>query len=40
LDKILFWVSVVIVSMIGIYVTKAVVGAYGPDGAKAFVAAI
>jgi hypothetical protein len=35
-----FWVAIVVVAMVGIWLVKAAVGAWGPQGAKEFVAGV
>lgn len=40
MDKIFFWVTVVIVAVIGIWGLKALAGAVGPQGFKDFMSGI
>lgn len=40
MSKLMFWVTVVIVSIIGIWAFKAAAGASGNDGLKSFAASI
>jgi hypothetical protein len=40
MDKLLFWLTVVVVSILGIFAFKTLAGLYGPPGLKAFAAKI
>lgn len=40
MDKAMFWLTVVIVSILGIWAFKAISGAVGPSGLKEFAASI
>lgn len=40
MDKLMFWITVVIVSIVGIYLFKVLAGAAGPQGLKEFAANI
>lgn len=38
MDKLAFWLTVVVVSIVGIYLFKVLAGAVGPQGLKEFAA--